>query len=73
MLDADGRGPAEEPLDFLRPGRGGEVVVGVGIPEERVAQGAADAPGLVAVRLERPGDLEHGLGDLEARRKAHAP
>jgi hypothetical protein len=71
VLDPDGRGPAEEALHLFGPGRGGEVVVRVRIAEQRVAQGAAHAPGLVPRLFERAGDLEHRLGNVELRRKAH--
>jgi hypothetical protein len=71
VLDPHGRGALEQPLNLLRPGRGGEIEVGVGVAQQGVPQGAAHAPGLVTGGFQHPGDLQHLLRHGHRVREAH--
>ena len=71
VLLADRGRPPEQRGDLRRRGRGGEVVVGVRVAQQGVAERAPDAPGLVAGRLELARDLEHLLRDLQTQHGAH--
>ncbi len=52
VLDAERHVTPEEAHDLLGRGRGGQVPVSIGKPEERVAHGTADAPRVVSGAFE---------------------
>ena len=59
-LDPDGDGPRKEAADLLR-GRGGcQIPIEVGMAEERIPDGAPDAPGLEALVFQALGNVEDG-------------
>src|SRR5450830_993258 len=66
-LDTHGDRALEELPHVGGLGGGGEIPVEVGMTEERVADSAADAPGLEKVVLEVLGDAADGLGWVESR------
>ena len=59
VLLPDRRGAAEQRRDLRRRGGRGEIIVRVGVAEQRVAERPAHAPGFVARFLQRASDLEH--------------
>ena len=70
VLDPHLHRPGEELLHLLRRGRGGDVVVGMGMLEQGIAQVAAHAPGFEAGAFELARDLENRLGNFDGR-EAH--
>ena len=63
--EPDRHGTRKEPQDLLRPRRGGDVEVHLGIAEQGVPHRAADAPRLEARALEHAGDVQHLLGNRD--------
>ena len=68
-LDPDRDRATEQRLHLGRPRRRCEVPVEMRVAEEGVADGAADAPGLMSRSLELRGDVEDGLRGVEAGRQ----
>jgi hypothetical protein len=62
-LNADGHGSAEESTHLRRGGRSCQVPVEVSRPQQGIAHGSANAPGVEARLLQRTGNLNDRSGD----------
>ena len=71
VLDPDRHRAGEELLHLLRGSGGGDIEIGVRVPQQLVAQRPADAPGLEPGALERLDDLQNGLGNFQLGGEGH--